>query len=266
VFAIDQYAYSNRLRHVHPGEKFAFALVTMLICLAASSPAAPLAVLLVMSGAVLLLAGIPWRFYLKLLTLPLSFLIIGVLTVAVSISFAPSPAPMFGLTLGKITIGFTAAGWHAAALLLVKSLGAVSCLYFLSLTTPVVEIVSLLRRLYVPALFVELMGLIYRFIFVIMETAEKMYIAQSSRWGYASVRTAYTSLGLLAANLFGKSYHRSQALFIGLQSRCYSGELHVLENPRTVSRVNLLLIAAADLFLAALALYTGGGHFGRLHS
>ncbi|OAT79954.1 cobalt ECF transporter T component CbiQ [Desulfotomaculum copahuensis] len=265
MFAIDQYAYTSRLRPVHPGEKLAFALVTMVICLASVSPAAPLAVLLIMTGAVLFRAGIPWRFYLKLMTLPLSFLIIGVLTVAVSISTGPPPPLLSGRTLGGITIGFTAASLQLAVLLFVKSLGAVSCLYFLSLTTPMVEVISLLRRFKVPALFVELMSLIYRFIFVIMETAEKMYVAQSSRWGYASIKTAYISLGQLVANLFGKSYHRSQALFTALQSRCYNGDLRVLETPRAPSRSNIMLIAAVDLFLAVLALYTGGGLIARIH-
>lgn len=266
MFNIDQYAYSNRLRSSHPGEKFTFAIVTMAICLASSSTVIFLSIVFLMAGAVILRAGIPWRFYLKLMSLPLSFLLLGVVTVAVSISRHPEGA-IYGFTAFNVTVGVTARDLAAAANLFCKSLGAVSCLYFLSLTTPMIEIISVLKKLRVPALFVELMGLIYRFIFVVMETAEKIYTAQSSRWGYASLRTSYFSLGQLASSLFIKSYHRSQMLFTTLMSRCYSGELHVIEPRYTFSKGNIILIVIIDLALAlaALAMYTGGDFFGRIY-
>jgi cobalt/nickel transport system permease protein len=217
-----------------------------------------------MAGTVILRAGIPWRFYLKLLSLPLSFLLVGVLTVAVSVVRQPGGA-VYGITVFNFAVGVTAGGLSAAANLLCKSLGAVSCLYFLSLTTPMVEIISVLKKLKVPGLFIELMGLIYRFIFVMMETAERIYTAQSSRWGYASVKTSYYSLGQLASTLFIKSYHRSQMLFTTLMSRCYNGELNVVGPQYQVSRGNIAAIALIDLALAVLALYTGGVFFDRIY-
>ncbi|MCL6634737.1 MAG: cobalt ECF transporter T component CbiQ [Peptococcaceae bacterium] len=257
MFVIDQYAYSNRLRSVHPGEKFAFAVSTMAICLALPSVAASLAVVLLMAGAAVLRAGIPGRVYLKLMTLPLSFLLVGVAAVAVSVTSEPGAA-VHGVTVRGLTVGVTARDLGVAAGLFCRSLGAVSCLYFLSLTTPMVEIIPVLRGLKVPALFIELMGLVYRFIFVVMDTAAKMYTAQSSRWGYASLKTSFHSLGQLVSNLFIKSHHRSQALYTALMSRCYNGDLNVVGQRYAVSKGNIAAIAVIDLALVALALATGG--------
>jgi cobalt/nickel transport system permease protein len=264
MFSIDQFAYANRLRSSHPGEKFAFAILTMAICLVSTSAVTALAIIFLMAGAVVLRAGVPLRFYLKLMSLPLSFLLVGVATIAVSISTHPGGA-VHGITIAGLTVGVTARDLGVAANQFCKSLGAVSCLYFFSLTTPMVEIISVLKKIRVPALFIELMGLIYRFIFVTMETGEKIYTAQSSRRGYASLRTSYFSLGLLASNLFIKSYHRSQTLFTALMSRCYNGDLNVIEPRYVVSKENIIIIVVIDLTLAALALYTGGGFIGGIH-
>lgn len=253
MFIIDQYAYANRLRSAHPGEKFAFSVLTMAICLVSPSAVTSLAIVLLMAGAVVLRAGIPWRFYLKMMTIPFSFLLVGVATVAVSVSRHPDGV-IYGFTVLGLTVGVTLRDLGIAAGLFCKSLGAVSCLYFLALTTPMVEIILVLKKLRVPSLFIELMGLIYRFIFVVMDTAAKIYTAQSSRWGYASLRTSYFSLGQLASTLFIKSYHRSQELFTALMSRCYNGELNVIEPRCPVSKGNIAIIVAIDLALAALAL------------
>ncbi len=261
MFSIDQYAYSNRMRAVHPGERFAFAILTLVICLAFPSMVANLAILLLMAGVVILWAGIPWRFYLKLMSLPFSFLVVGVVTIAVSLSRNPEPT-LQGITVWGVTIGVTDQDLRVAAELFFKSLGAVSCLYFLSLTTPVLEIIAVLKKLRIPVLFIELMSLVYRFIFVLMETADRIYTAQSSRCGYATIKNSYLSMGQLASNLFIKSYHRSRMLFTALESRCYTGELKVLEPHYTVSKVNILIIVVIDLALVVLALNTGGGFVG----
>lgn len=254
MFNIDQYAYSNRLRSSHPGEKFAFALLTMSICLVSSTAVTSLAVLFLMAGAVILRAGIPWRFYIRLMSLPLSFLMVSVATIAVTISRYPDSA-VHGFTILGLTVGVTARDLGVAANLFWKSLGAVSCLYFLSLTTPMIEIISVLRKLRVPVIFIELMSLIYRFIFVVMETAERIYTAQSSRRGYFSLKTSFFSLGKLVSILFVKSYQRSQMLFTALMSRCYTGDLKVLEPQYAVSKDNIIIIAVIELALTALALY-----------
>lgn len=264
MFNIDQFAYSNRLRSSHPGEKFAFSIVSMIICIAFNSLITSLAAILIMAGAIVFMAGIPWRFYLRLMSLPLAFLLVGVFTVAISFTRTPDIA-MHGFTLMGVTIGFTPRDLNTAAGLFFKSLGAVSCLYFLSLTTPMVEIISILRKMRFPSLFIELMEITYRFIFVMSETACKIYRAQSSRWGYSGFRASCQSLGQLTASLFIKSYHRSQECFNSLMSRCYNGELNVIETQYRISKRNIIMIAAMDSALLILALHTGGDMIGRFY-
>ncbi|MFZ5647636.1 MAG: cobalt ECF transporter T component CbiQ [Bacillota bacterium] len=255
MLSIDQYAYTNRLSSAHPGEKFAFATVTMTVCLASDSIATCLAATLLMVSAVIVRAGIPCKFYFKLMTLPLSFLLIGVATVAVSISFsAPDGEYLWGMETGRLWAGVYSGDAEKAALIFFKSQGAVSSLYFLSLTTPVTEINWILRKLKAPAILVELMNLIYRFIFVLAETADKIYTSQSSRLGYKNIRSGYHSFGQLVSNIFLKSYHRSGMLLDTMTARCYTGEIRVLEPRYKVSHRNVACIILVEIFLTALTL------------
>lgn len=254
MLRLDYYAYFNGLRSAHPAEKAALAALMIVFCLVSGARAT---FLLVIAAAAFLAVGparVPASDYLKLLAVPVSFLLAGVATVAFSVS--PEPGPFFWWwRLGPYCVGVTAEGLQAAATLFLKSLGAVSGLYFLSLTTPSVEIFMLLKKLRVPSLFVELMSLVYRFIFVLLETAEKIYLSQSSRWGYANLRNAYFSLGRLGANLFGKSYSHAQMLYSALLARGYTGELNVLTEPRKVSARNVCCVFGFGLLLLLTTLW-----------
>ncbi|MTI84989.1 MAG: cobalt ECF transporter T component CbiQ [Firmicutes bacterium] len=260
MLPIDRYAYKNGLSTSHPAEKFAFSMVTLIICLSASDMITSLTVILTMAGVVVIRAGIPMGFYLKLMIVPMTFLVIGVITVAVSVGGTEAYF-LYSFTVGAFTLGVTAGSLILAGNLFVKSLSAVSCLYFLSLTTPMVEIIMVLKRLRVPTVIIELMSLIYRFIFVLMDTAGQMYTAQSSRLGYSSLSRGYSSISQLVTNLFVKAYRQADNLSVTLMSRCYKGDLSVLEPEYTVSKRNIMFIGVTDIAFIILSQLHGGNLF-----
>lgn len=250
---IDCYAYSNNLKPVHPAEKFLFALLGMILCLTSPNIYSPLIVLGLMTYGIIVKAGIPARTVANLMIVPLSFLFISILTITFSISSDP-----FGFaiayTFPSFTIGVRSADFITAARLFLKSLGAVSSLYFLALSTPMTEIISILHKLKVPAIITELMVLIYRFIFVFMETASTIRRAQSSRLGYITMKSSYRSLSRLFSSLLGKVFVKSQDLYNAMGARCYSGEIKVLTKKYPVNFWNYLKIAGFGIPLIFLNL------------
>jgi len=228
MISIDKYAYSSKLKHTDPMQKIAFALLTLAVCLWADSLIISTAVIFIMVGMTVLRGGTPLRFFIKLLLVPMSFLLIGVFTIAVNVSEKPE-ALLAAISIAGTWIGFSHAGLQDALRLFLKALGAVSCLYFLSLSTPMVDLLAALRRLRVPKLLVELMVLVYRFIFILLETADTIYNAQNCRLGYSSLSTGYRSLGSLVSMLFIRSYKRSDELYTALEARGYEGDINVLE-------------------------------------
>lgn len=248
---IDSYAYSNNLKTVHPAEKSLFAMMTMVVCLTATTVITPLIVLALMAGGIVLKAGIPARIFARLMIVPLSFLLIGVLTIAFSVSTNPSGF-WLAQTIHGLTVGVRYPDLITAVHLFLRSLGTVSCLYFLALTTPMTELITVLNKLKVPVIITELMVLIYRFIFVFLETASTIRRAQLSRSGYVSMKTSFHSLSLLFTALLGKVFVKSQELYNAMSARGYSGEIKVLTKKRPASLRNYLIITGLEVPLILL--------------
>ena len=253
MIAIDCYAYSNALKTVHPLEKSIFAMMTMVVCITSPTLITPLIILAIMAGGIIFKAGIPTRVFIKLLFIPLSFLLISVLTIAFSISTNPSGF-LFAQNINGFTIGIRYPELVKAGHLFSKSLGAVSCLYFLALTTPITELITVLHKIKVPYIITELMVLIYRFIFVFLDTAITIRRAQSSRLGYVSLKSSYRSLSQLFSALLGKVFLKSRELYDAMSARCYTGEIKVLTKKYPVRLKNYLIIMVIEIPLILLNL------------
>ena len=229
----DRYAYNNRLRSVDPAYKAALALAVLLICLAANRPAIGLLAAVWMYVLATALAGLPGRVMARLLLAELLFLALASVGIAVGIHGSASAAPASGWTipLGRLSIFSSPEMLGTSLNAVFRALGATAALNFLALTTPLVDLVNLLRRAHAPVLLIDLMTVTYRFIFILFGTLERIYTAECCRLGYSSSRRSLVSAGRLGGRLFIDAYRRSQRLQIALDARGFDGELRVL--PRT---------------------------------
>ena len=254
MISIDKYAYSSKLKHTDPMQKLVFALLTLAVCIWADRNIISIAVIFIMGSMTVLRGGTSFRFFIKLLLVPMFFLLIGVFTIAVNASEKPELL-LAAIPVAGTWIGFSRMGLQDALQLFLKASGAVSCLYFLSLSTPMVDLLTVLRRLRLPKLLIELMGLVYRFIFVLLETADTMITAQDSRLGYSNLSSAYRSLAALASTLFIRAYKRSDDLYTALEARGYDGELNVLEESFETHWTKYIPPVTVNLFLILSALF-----------
>lgn len=170
---IDQYAYANRIRTVDPGQKAAIAGLALLLCLALNRPVVGLLALLWMWGLTTFWAGLPPRTFGRVILAEGFFLLLSVLGILVSFSLSP-PVTSWRWQVGELWLSSSPAAVNTALHLVTRSLGAAAAMNFLALTTPLVDLVDLLRRLRCPLLLIDLMTLIYRFIFVLLESLNEM--------------------------------------------------------------------------------------------
>ncbi len=245
---IDKLAYKSRLVKVRAGDKLLAALTVMFICLFFGSIFVSLATIILMSAATLIFGGCRLRSYVKLLLVPLAFLLTGVLTVIINRPDA-SAAVLFSL----YSFGITHDSLLMGTRLLLKALGAVTCLYFFSLNTPMNSLLSLLRRK-TPGLLVELMELIYRFIFLLWDEAQRIHTAQASRLGYDGFTNSIKSLGELLTNVFIRAFKRASRLSLSLEARGFDGSFEFLiEEEKPGRLLNILtLVAALTLIIIGL--------------
>lgn len=241
----EQAAYTNRWRRVSPIAKGCFCLCGMIAAFAAGSPRAALTVAFTLVAAAVFGAGVPLLRYLRVATPPLLFLLTSALSLAVSLDFGTS-APGISLHLAESEFPRIAQACS-------RSLACLTALLFLALTTPLPDMISLLRRCRVPEVLLDLMTLCYRTLFVLSEAVHDTMTAQSARLGYATMTISMRSLGSLISNLIVQVWQRSLALHTAAQARNNDGALRFLENSYVNSRQNVSIAAVFGCLMIAVS-------------
>jgi cobalt/nickel transport system permease protein len=241
----EQSAYSNRWRQVSPVAKGCFSLCGMVAAFVAGSPRTALLVALIVSAITIFGAGVPAMRYLRVAVPPLLFLAASGLSLIISLDF--------GSSIHGISLHLAEAEFPRIAQVCSRSLASLTALLFLALTTPLSDIISLLRRCKVPDTLLDLMILCYRTLFVLSESIHETITAQSARLGYSTMRLSLRSLGGVVANLTVQVWQRSQALHLAALARNNDGALRFLESVYPDSPRNIAFAATAGTLVIALS-------------
>lgn len=253
MISIDKLCYSSRLRYENAGEKAAFSAATLCVCIASRSIEVSCAVLAATAYLTVVKGGLSAARYLRFLTLPAAFLFAG--TLAILIQLSPVPLDLAAVPIGGWYLTASTETLRYTARLILTALASVSCLYFLSLSTPVPDLLEVLRKLHCPKLLVELMLLVYRFVFLLLDTASAISTAQNCRLGNRDWKTSLRSFGQMGAALMLLSVKRANQLYTAMEARCCDDTIRVLPESRP-PRAGV--VAAIVLFEAALVLFAIG--------
>ncbi len=228
VHTIDHYAYGNALRRVDPAQKGGLTVLAIILCLLLDRPTVGLVTLGWMFALTVLWARVPPHVFGRTLLAEGLFLILSVMGVAISVSLNPPEIHRIVWHIGGLWVSTDHEAIRVAYHLFTRALGCAAALNFLILTTPLTDLIELMRRLHVPETLIELMTLIYRTIFVLLESMQRMALAQAVRLGYSSPGRALRSTALLGSQLFLDAYRRSQRMQTALKSRGIEGTLRML--------------------------------------
>ncbi|TGC11028.1 cobalt ECF transporter T component CbiQ [Methanolobus halotolerans] len=238
---LDDYAILSPLRYKNNWLKLAIVTFGILAGVSSNSPLVPFFIAVCMSFATVYFGKIPLRFYMKLMAAPAGFVLVSVIIIAF---FFGEGEKLFSFNIPGYTLGVSPAGLNMALLVLARTLGGMSCMFFLSLTTPMIELFSVLKATRFPDSFIEIAMMMYRYIFVFMEVALGVRYAQTVRLGYKDFRTSFRSMVMLGTNLFIRSWEQGEKLYLSMNSRCYDGKLMILEDKRPVKLTEFLLTSA----------------------
>ena len=245
---IEQSASTNRWRRVSPAAKGVFTLCAMVAAFAAATPAFACGVAAVLCVITVLGAGIPPARYLRVAAPALLFLTVSAMSLAVSIKI--------GNGAGDLSLHLAETELQRVAQVCGRSLGGLAALLFLAMTTPLTDIIALLRRLRAPDVLLDIMVLCYRTLFVFSEAVHDTITAQSARLGYATMRHSMRSLGGLVANITVQVWQRSQALQMAAMARNNDGPLRFLEQtyPDAPRDLTIAFIGGSTLVACTLIL------------
>jgi cobalt/nickel transport system permease protein len=161
-----------------------------------------------------------------------------------------------GVPLTNTPFAITQQGLHAAIMLLMRVEAAVTFTTVLVLSTAWPQILKALRALHVPREAVMMLGMAHRYLFLLAETATQMFESRESRRvGTLTGPVGRKVLAQTAGVLMSKSMDLSQEVFLAMQSRGYTGEVHLATDHAMSARDYAALFAF--LIVAVFSAWVG---------
>jgi cobalt ECF transporter T component CbiQ len=146
-------------------------------------------------------------------------------------------------------VGLTTQGLTSAALIVTRVATSISLVVLLTLTTPWTKLLAALRALFVPRMFILVLGMAYRYLFHLLNAVTEMYTARRARAasedGDGRAGRAFVAAG--AGALFGKTHALSEEVHMAMVSRGYTG------NARTLSAFRVRLLDGVWIVTALVA-------------
>ena len=233
------------LQRLDPRVKVA-TVVLFIVVVGLARSLATLGAVFILILAFGLLSKIPLGLFLKRI---LIFIPIFTAVIAIPALFVTPGAPL--VTVGSKVI-ITEQGARTAGLLVLRVTDSLSFGVLLILTTRWTNILAALRWFRVPSLFVAVLGMTYRYIFLLLHTANSMFLARRSRTlGSLSGGENRRWLGQALATTMAKSHHLSEEVYLAMLSRGYRDEGLVL-NDLSLRRRDFLWVAFALAVAAGL--------------
>jgi cobalt ECF transporter T component CbiQ len=150
-------------------------------------------------------------------------------------------------------LALTLQGLRSAGFLVSRAETAATLSALLVLTTPWPWVLKSLRTFRCPAVFVVILGMTYRYIFVILESALDMFESRKSRTVGRLEPADQRRLSAAAAGvLLSRSLQLSGEVHLAMLSRGFRGEVHVMRDFHTNTRDWFWLAGFSGLAVTAL--------------
>lgn len=234
ILEIDFIANNSCLNTWNVGFKVAFCVFMLFTSIFINSMTVSLYIFITMSFFSVYIAGVSWKKYIVLLSLPVNFAILSI--IAIIFSFSKVPSNYIDISAFGTYIIVTEVSQSDAIHLLARILGALASMYAISLTTPMGDLIALLRKCKVPNLIIDLMYLVYRFIFILLDSFYNMNNAAHSRLGYVNYKTTIKTSLSIGMNLFFISLRKASDNFVAMESRLYGDGISFISHENKVDK------------------------------
>ena len=205
--------------------KFLFAIGTLIIVIWINNIYVDLLMFGIMFVMTTFIAQIPVRVYLKLYILPGIFLLFSIIPILINVG--KTDIFLYSIKIGRRYFGIGNDTINTSLITAFRALACISSTYFLALTTPINQLIKIFKGLKIPNSMIELLILIYRFIFIFLEEGKEIYMAQEMKFGYYGTKNSFKSFALLVKCLFIRVLLRYEDMIIALESKLYNGEFKI---------------------------------------
>ena len=255
---LDDIALLSPLRYKNTSLKVFLVFFGLTAGLLSPTPVLPVFIAFCMIFSTLVFGKIPFGFYFKTFVPILGFAVVSCL---VLLFFSSGSDILWSLPVYRWTVSVTSESSNLSILVFSRAVNGLACMFFLSMTTPMLELFSYFKNIKFLDVFIELTMLIYRYIFVFLSLLFSIQLAQKMRFGYRNFKSAIHSAGILVGSLFIQTLEQGDRLFLSMNSRCYDGKLPYYEASYKVTAPDILLSAAFVISAAVIYVYARGYQF-----
>lgn len=180
--------------------------------------------------------------------------------VAISVVFTRTGVPLFQVPLGITTLTATDTGLILFTTIVFKSWLSVQAALLLTATTHFVDMLRALQALRLPTILVSILGFTYRYLFVLIDEAQRLLRARECRSAElpdrrsgGSIAWRATVVGRMVGTLFLRSYERSERIYVAMLSRGFDGEMRTLSpHPLAATERGILITGWAGFAAVTL--------------
>jgi cobalt/nickel transport system permease protein len=252
-------AYRPRPSVVHaldPRVKLVLALAFILAVALTPIAAWPAYLLLAALGfSAVLLSELGVGFVLKRSALALPFVL-----AALPVLVTARGAALWSIALPGWTLVISDAGMQRFLSILLKSWLSVQMAVVLAASTPFPHLLLAMRAIGIPRLIVATFGLMWRYLFVLVDEALRLLRARAARSGDpasaagrkragGSVAWRARVVGGMAGNLLVRSFDRGERIYAAMAARGYDGEVRTFPLPPIPAGQRLILAAGVVLLM-----------------
>ncbi|HSD83827.1 MAG TPA: cobalt ECF transporter T component CbiQ [Anaerolineae bacterium] len=239
IHFLDPYRPRHSLIHaLDPRVKFVFTLAFVLTMALLPIGAWPIYVLmLTLSLSIAMLSELGLKYVLKRSLLAVPFVL-----AAVPLLFTVKGPALLAVPIGSLSFTITAPGLERLLSIMFKSWVSLQVAIVFAAATPFPDMLLAMRAVKIPRLIVSLFGLMWRYMFVMVDEAIRLLRARASRSGAIEGRKSGGSIawrarvtGGMAGNLFVRSLDRGERIYAAMAARGYDGEIRLFPLPPLTS-------------------------------
>lgn len=251
---LEYYSYNSKINSWNPHLKFWYSMVLIVLGIILSNIYISISIVFICGFITIFLGKISLKKYIDFFKVPIIFLLISV--AVININFSKNITDFYYFNIGDLYIYTTDENIKKSCILFWRALSGVSSMYMLALSTPLNEIIYVMKKARTPKIIIELMYLVYRFIFIMRDSYKSMRKSIESRLGFRDYRISLLSFGKIISNILIVSLRKSNSFYDSMESRCYKGEIRFFIKEKRINKKVIIGMGLSIIYLIVLYIFT----------
>ena len=251
---LEYYSYNSKINSWNPHLKFWYSMVLIVLGIILSNIYISISIVFICGFITIFLGKISLKKYIDFFKVPTIFLLISV--AVININFSKNITDFYYFNIGDLYIYTTDENIKKSCILFWRALSGVSSMYMLALSTPLNEIIYVIKKVRTPQIIIELMYLVYRFIFIMRDSYKSMRKSIESRLGFRDYRISLLSFGKIISNILIISLRKSNSFYDSMESRGYKGEIRFFIKEKGINKKAIIGMGLSIIYLIVLYIFT----------